>query len=233
VAGLADYIRRQGAIPQVRAVLGTDEQLEAAVLSSLAANHTNADLILSLVGSQEKINGTAPWVQQLSTSLIKAGDFRKAHQLWLTFASPADLAAAQWVFTESQSPSPFTWRFSENSSGSAIPTHGHLEVFYSGRESIKFASKLVLLTPGTYEISMLVSGTAPSNDSIRWSVACLPNNTKVVEIPVMKSGRVGAQFRIQQSCVAQNFELRGLAQNYPETANLAISELRVTRRQDQ
>lgn len=233
VAGLAEFVRREGPIPEVREILRSDPQLQTALLSALASNHTNADLILSLAGSPGGSGATPPWIQQLLSSLIGAGEYRKAHRLWLQFAPPADTRGALWAFARGASQSPFTWQFTEKSAGSAVPAGDALEVFYSGRESINFASRLVLLPPGLYAISMRVSGTPPSDESIRWSVTCLPGDEKVADIPVMKSGRVSARFQIPQACVAQRFELQGLAQTVPETTTFSISELRIVRGQTQ
>lgn len=233
VAGLAEFVRREGPIPEVREILRSDPQLQSALLSALASDHTNADLILSLAGSPGGSDTTPRWVQQLLSSLVGAGEYIKAHKLWLQFASAADSQGDGWAFARSESDSPFKWQFTENSAGSAVPAGDDLEVFYSGRESINFASKLVLLPPGSYAIRMLVSGSPPSDESIRWSVTCLPGDEKATDIPVMKSGRVSARFQIPQACVAQRFELQGLAQTVPETATFSISELRIARGQTQ
>ena len=228
VAVLAKFVRRDGPIPEVRAILRADPQLRSSLLSTLASDPNNADLILSLAGSERGSEAT-PWVQKLLASLVKAGEFRKAHALWLQFAPAEESGTAQWEFIRSASPSPFTWQFTQESAGSAVPAGDELERFYSGRQTVNLASKLVLLPPGSYTMSLMVSGTPPSNDSIRWSVTCLPSEQKVAELPLMESGRVSAQFHIPEACVAQRFDLQGSPQTIPETATFSISDLRVGR----
>lgn len=229
VAGLAQYVRQHGATPQLRAILSADSQLKGLLLSALASDPENTEVIISLAGSQRDPETTAPWVQRLSTSLIEAGEYRKAHALWLQLASEVESKSDEWVFASSANSSPFGWQFTEKSTGSSVPAGERLEVFFTGRESVNFASKLVLLTPGSYEISMLVSGTPPSSESIHWSVTCLPSKEKIADIPLTKSGRASVQFRVPQACAAQHFQLKGIAQTSPETVSFSISELRVER----
>lgn len=230
VAVLAQLVRREGPIPELRAILRTDPELKSSLLSALASDPKNADLILSLAESQRGSEATS-WVQQLLASLVQAGEFRKAHAIWLQFAAADESRAAQWAFTRSASPSPFTWQFRQESAGSAVPAGNGLEVFHSGRQTVNLASKLVLLPPGSYTMSWMVSGTTPSSDSIRWSVTCLPSEEKVADLPVVGTGRVSAQFHILEACVAQRFDLQGSAQTIPETTTFTISELRVSRGQ--
>lgn len=230
VAALARFVQREGHVQELRAVLRADPELEASLLSALASDPKNADLILSLADSQRGSEATPPWVQKLLASLVEAGEFRKAHALWLQFAPADQSRAAEWVFARSAYPSPFTWQFTEESAGSAVPAGNGLEVFYSGRQTVNLASKLVLLPAGSYTMSLVVSGTPPSSDTVRWSVTCLPSEEKIADLPVMKSGRLSAQFDVAETCVAQKFELKGLAQSIPETATFTISEMRVAPR---
>ena len=231
VSALAHFVQREGPMTELRVLLRNDPQLEAALLSALASDPRNAGLISSLARSQRGSGAAPPWLHKLLESLVQAGEFRKAHALWLQFAPASEGRAAQWTFTSSAAPSPFTWQFNEESAGSARPTGDGLEVFYSGRQTVNLASKLVLLAPGAYTMSQTIIGTPPSGDSVRWSLTCLPSKEKIIDLPVLKKGRVSAQFGIPESCIAQQLELTGLAQSIPESTTFTIAEFDVARGQ--
>lgn len=226
---LAQYIARAGAGEEVRRVLREDPQLEDLLLTELAADPRNAKTILELARPHRPSEPVPQWHQRLVASLVEAGDYGTAYALWRRYASPSDAAANVARFQRSSSPSPFTWTFAENSAGSANADGNGLQIFFTGRENVALASKLVLLPPGSYLLSMTVRGRAPSEGAVSWSVTCLPEKQPIARLPIAASGQLALRFDVPSDCSAQRVELIGLGQTFPTTAELTILDFQVKR----
>lgn len=226
---LADYVRRTGAGEELRAVLKGDPELENLLLTELAADHRNAGLVLQLARPHRNSDTVPAWHQRLVASLVKAGEYDQAHDLWRRYAAPGDAARDLSTFRRSSAPSPFTWTFAETSAGSATPENNVLQIFFTGRENVSFASKVVMLAPGIYRLSTAVTGRPPAEGQVSWSVTCLPEGTELAQLPLSAPGNSSLSFAIPQSCRAQKLELKGMGQTFPEPAEFTITNFSVRR----
>jgi hypothetical protein len=224
-APLAPALSQFGATPagaaHLREVFRRDPQLENSVLTNMASDPRNAELILSIA---QHPPGTGGWQQKLVATLVGAGEFRRAHSLWASFA-PADERGL--AFKQPSKPSPFSWKFAGESSGSAEPVAGRLNIYFSGTGDVDLASRTLLLPAGDYELRTVVAGAAPN--SVRWTVTCLPGGNTILELPLRPATSLASRFRVAGNCAAQRLALKGLGQTFPTVSQFAITAFDVKR----
>lgn len=84
---LGTYAKSSGAAPRVKAMLRNHPELEPVILSKLATDPANAELVLYLsngdVGERSQI---AHWQATMVGSLVEAGNYEQAHRLWRRLA---------------------------------------------------------------------------------------------------------------------------------------------------
>lgn len=226
---LAQYAQTPGAAPRLRQVLKDDPQLESLLLTELAADPRNADLILWLARPHRPSDDVPRWQQRLVTSFVEAGDYSRAFQLWRRYAPQADSSGDISRFERSASVSPFTWTLAQGSAGSAETHNGGLQVVFTGRNTVTLASRVSLLSPGSYRMRMQISDELPDAETISWSITCLANDSQILNIPFSRarSGVLSARFHVPRECRAQKFELKGVAQTFPQTAEFLLKEFQV------
>lgn len=223
---LAQYARTPGAVSHLRQAIRENPQLETLILTELASDPGNTELVLSLAPDQRTTDEAPPWRHKLVSTLIEAGEYDRAYVVWRRFGS-GDESDEGFAFRRAPVPSPFSWTFAQQNAGTAEPINGRLDVVFSGTKSLILASKVARLEPGIYEMRMQVAGDTP--ESVRWSVTCLPGNRQVVEAPLSsaRSGNLSSRFHIPPDCPAQKLELKGVAETFPATAKFSISGFEV------
>jgi hypothetical protein len=223
---LAAFARSPGAAPQVKTVLRTHPQLEPLLLETLSADAANVDLILALWsgrgGEKSEI-----WQGRLLTELVNAGRYAVAREAWARFTR--DDAAPGLLFDpefNKRALPPFGWNFASGPAGVAESEGGgRLHALFYGRDDLVLASQLLTLNPGRYRLSMKAIITPPSSKSFKWTVRCLPTSNEVALIPLDRSGAVSASFAVPPAdCKAQQLELRGSTAEFPEQADVTISQ---------
>jgi hypothetical protein len=229
---LAAYARSPGAEPEVKNMLRQHPDLEPWLLEALAADPGNTRLALSLWSGRSG-DGARAWQQRLLNALVAAGHYDEAQAAWSRFSLGAkrEGGLVDPKFTSSGLP-PFSWSLASGPAGVAEPDGGgRLHILYYGRDDLILAGQLLMLRPGSYRLSMLVGGSAPSARSIAWTIRCLPAAVEIAEIGLGGAGKGGAlagTFTIPPSgCAAQRLELAGAAPELPEQSDLTISELRL------
>lgn len=227
---LAEFARQPGAAPQVRALLEENPNLRRGVLETLAANAANTDLILMLAGPQSEADGIPDWQTRLLNTLVDNADYVRAHRLWQRFAEVPPAAQPGLFnpgFKPLTAPPPFNWSFSQSSAGIAEPTAAGLHVLYYGREDAQLAAQTLLLRPGHYRLSFSVRGSPEATAAIVWVVTCLPGKNIAVRQP-SQTGEVRFNIPAAQ-CPAQTLELRGAPADLSGTADLYVTDLRLTK----
>jgi hypothetical protein len=226
---LAEYARAPGAIAAIREVLRRQPGLEHALLSKLAEDASNADLILSLAERDGPQNDLLDWQKKLLSSLVKAGEFRRAQDLWRQFSGRTEARIGD--FADSKVTSPFTWSLLSSSDGSATATERGLEVQFFGRADAALASRLILLPAGEYELRYRLMSSGEGT-ALHWRVDCLPNGGALLDAPLAKApdGNSTSRFTVPLGCQAQRITLQGLAAVYPGEIDVSVADLEVRRR---
>ena len=234
-AMLASYARSPGAAGGVKAMLRTYPDLETGVLGTLTADPANTDLILYLsngnVGDPVAI---ASWQSNLVGGLVKAGQFVRAHQVWSKLAKigPQQTLLFNPKFEATSAPAPFNWTLTSAATGLAEPQNGGVHILYYGRETTPLVSQLLMLAPGRYALSFRMSVAEGDPAPLAWTLTCLPANQAIFTVKldkVAKANGGATGFAVPAGCRAQRLELIGTAPDYPETVDVAISDLSIAR----
>lgn len=228
---LAEYARTPGAVPKLRAILGSYPELETPVLASLASSPGNAGLILSLA-SANSANGPAPdWQRLMLITLVNSGEYEKAHAIWRRLARVPNLRGGFYNpdFSDRVAPAPFNWQFAQGAGGVAEPGPDGLQVIYFGRDNVDLAQQLLLLPTGRYRIEMNVSGDLAAEGSLGWKVTCVGANAEFFRLPLRASGSIAGEFAVTPACKAQRIALAAEAPDVPDAADFRVSGLQLTR----
>lgn len=228
---LAAYAKQPRAAPQVKAMLASHPQLELALLSELSADSANAKLVTYLWSGRGG-DDARPWQGRLLSGLVEAGRFNEARAVWARFTGIS--AEQDRLFDPdfaARAVPPFGWTLASGPSGIAEPQGGgRLHALFYGRDDLTLASQLLTLPPGSYKLSMEVSGTSPTSKSLSWTMKCLPGANPIASIQLNRSGAALAPVTIAAgSCPAQLLELTGTAPEFPEQAEVTIGRLQIQR----
>ena len=223
---LVAYAATPGAVPQLRRFFRRYPHIEAGVLSVLAVDPANADLVLALASNVRDPN--PDWRGTLVAALAGAGQFAKAQAIWSRLAGVRPgTGLFNPAFADLPAPPPFDWSFPQSGEGVAEPDgRGRLGILYYGRSKAVFASQLLRLPPGKYRLAMAVERARGSKGALRWVLRCAPGQTVLMEISVEPAGSAG-DFTVPAGCEAQWLELIGVPGDVPETSELAITGLRL------
>ena len=237
VPGLAQYARERGAVPHLRRMFAANPLLGGQVLEVLARDASNASLVVELASAVAPSNKAAPpaWQAQLLASLIARGDFAEARDLWLRIsglpASRPGLFNPQ--FARVAAPAPFNWTFASGKFGFAEPMPpGKLQLIYYGRDDAEFASQLLMLAPGTYELRMQVDRDgAGKESSLRWTLTCQPAPRQLLDLPLAQAkepeGMLAGRFTVPANCSAQRLALTATAGEFATSEQATISNLQL------
>jgi hypothetical protein len=237
--GLVQYARSPGSTPHLRRMFASNPQIEHAVLTQLASDASNADLVLRLAGPMAPANGDAPppaWQAKLLNALIARGEFARARDLWSQVSGikpPQPPGPVNKNFAKINAPPPFNWRFGSGSFGVAEPeAGGKLKAVYYGRDDADLASQLLLLSPGQYQIRMTASNDAAESSGLLWSVTCVPSKAVLASISLRAATaagkRLGGTFTVpRQACAAQWLKLSGTAKEFAQTEQVTIADFDV------
>jgi hypothetical protein len=234
----ASYARQPGGEAQLKKMLGNYPDMQATVLGVLAADANNADLILRLRNDGGGGAGRTPsWASRLTESLLDAGEFAKARAVWAKVANvSADAFAERPIFDAefrgSPLPPPFNWTLSSSGSGIAEASgHGRLHIIYFGRDNIILASQTLLLKPGNYRLAFNVAEGVNAS-TLAWTMTCRPSGSKLASFSLGRGAparQVKGVFEIGSDCPAQRLELVGVAPEFPETVDVTISGLDISK----
>lgn len=228
VPALAQFARTPDASRQLARLFAQDPELRAPVLDVLAADPSNAALILSVAGPQDLSGRTPSWQAKLLYAMIAKQDYADAYRIWARlYGHPEQQAAGIFnpSFKDLREPPPFNWHFSSAAAGIAQPSDGSLQVLYYGRDDAALADQLLLLPAGRYRLAATVTGSSGPDGALAWSIACLPSkNQPLAELPLPGSGAsrtVAGEFTVPpQGCPAQRLALLGKAEDSPQTSTV-------------
>lgn len=234
--GLANYARTPGSVGQLRAFFRTSPEYEPAVLSQLAADAGNRDLIFSLwSGRRRPAEGEAypRWQAQIVAALIDQGEFGQAYSTWRRLSGvPGGLPGLfNPEFKKLAAPPPFNWSFGTIGGVAEAEAHGRLQVVYYGRQDAVLAEQMLMLAPGQYQLSMGLTGDLKQAEGVAWTIECLPQGSPILGLPVRRErspARVQASFTVPSQCPAQRLRLAATPGEFPRTAEFSVGKLQLT-----
>jgi hypothetical protein len=229
----AAYAKTPGGAARVKAMLQRHPEFEDEVRSALAKDAANADLVLALAGAPSPDSVEPPaWHGQMVESLVAAGQYARARQVWARF-SGGEAAAGQGLFdpqfSGKDAPPPFNWTLLSTASGVAEGQGGgRLHIIYYGRDNATLASQTLTLAPGPYGLRFKVEGGGNAS-SLAWRMKCLPSGRQLVALPLAAGREVAGIFTVGSDCPAQLLELAGTSPEFPQTTDVTISGLSLSR----
>lgn len=222
---LVAFAHSPGAIPQLKAFFRKYPRVEASVLSIMAGDAANADLVLALANVR---NPEPDWRGALISVLAADGQYAKAYSTW---ARLSGLRATGGLFNPGfariAAPPPFNWSLPETSEGVAEPDgEGGVSVLYYGRAKAVLASQLLRLRPGAYRLAMTVIDAGGAQGALHWVVRCANQDKILANLP-LRAGPAAGDFAVPAGCEAQWLELQALPADMPQTTELKIHDLRL------
>jgi hypothetical protein len=225
---VAAVAAKRSAWPQLRALFREDSAIEQATLTALASDPANLETLAALSGGRRKA-ADAPWIGTMIASLVGRGEYDRAHAFFLASLDPAPDSASLLFdpdFRGSDAPPPFNWTFASSSIGLAERQDGgRLHVIFYGQEDGVLAGQLLVLQPGSYRLSMRVSGGGTG--SLAWTLRCANQPRDIASVPI--APQISERFQVPVNCPAQWIELSGRSGDVAQTTDLTVSGLSLTR----
>lgn len=222
---VASYAQDPRNWPQLRALFQSNPNLGDSALSALAADPRNADLVLRLA---PRTGAQGLWANRLVQTLVTAGDYAKAGQVWRRVndvSAPPGALIYDSGFTDATAPGPFNWTLTSSPLGLAERRGGRLHVIYYGQDDGVLASQLLLLEPGRYRLAMQATGDVAG--LLSWTVTCADSSAQLLKLAV--ASRTDGSFTVPAGCTAQRLELAGSAPELPRTVDVTIGGLSLQR----
>lgn len=229
---VAAFARDRRNWPAIHALLLRNRWLAELTLVELSNDSSNAPTIIALA-TPATSGPDSPWVEPLLRHLTEAGDYSQARQLWQRLAKAAP-APGQLLFDpefrNAGPPPPFNWALAASTVGLAERRPGgQLHAIFYGQQDGALARQLLLLPPGTYRMTMRVSGDPVRLRALAWSVTCDKASAPLAAITLAAVAEQAWTFSVPGSCRAQWLELAGRSADIPQQADVTISGLRLER----
>lgn len=229
---LGAYALDRSTWPRLRRVFRENPDLATATLASLARTPANADVILALADERQR-NPHSQWVPILLSGLVNAGEYRKARAVWAEL-SHVRLDAGSPIFdpgfSRPDAPAPFNWALTSSTVGLAERRPGGgLHVIHYGQEDGVLASQLLILSPGTYRLTMHASGDLSAAQSLQWKLICESTKAEIAAAPFNEVATQGWTVDVGGACDAQRLELFGTSSDLPRQVEATVKQLSLVR----
>jgi hypothetical protein len=227
---LVQYAQSPGNWPALRELFRADPQLYQPVLSSLASNVKTVPAAVALSNPGE--TGRPQWLVNAVYTLVGAGDYPRARAAWARLAgtAPPGEFLHDASFSDKTSPPPFNWQLTSSTVGLAErETGGRLHVLFYGDEDGTLASQLLLLSPGSYRLSLRLAGDPARAHALTWAIWCDKAAQPIASVTLDVVASRGWQFQVPTGCPAQWLKLSGVAADVPQQVDVSISGLTLSR----
>ncbi|MEO8453659.1 MAG: hypothetical protein ABI454_00730 [Sphingomicrobium sp.] len=225
---LAAYAKNRSAWPYLRELFRSNPGLGDASLTALARDPAYADSVLALADGRH--TDGSDWPPALINSLVTARQYSKARTIWAATSHvrlPADPTVYDAAFVDSKSRPPFNWSLVSSTVGLAERDGGgRLHVMFYGHEDGLLAQEMILLSPGAYRMTLVVSGDLSRASAISWSLRCdgAPKPFASVAIDAAAHGWV---FSVPPECPAQWLAISGASADIAQQSDVTIGNLKI------
>ncbi len=227
---LAAYATNPANWPALRKLFRANPMLANNALASLATNIATVPALLALADPRAKTKDVS-WVPLLLNTLISAGKFQEARQIWAKMTGiqlTPDQLLYDASFSDRASPPPFNWDLTSSTVGLAErQAGGRLHVVFYGQEDGFLASELLLLPPGAYRLSMQLLGDPSRGHSLNWSIWCAKAAEPIASVSLDSATARGWRFEVPPGCSAQWLKLSGVSSDMPQQSDVAITALKL------
>jgi hypothetical protein len=224
---LSQYAADSANWPAVRELFRANPPLAQPVLAALALDMRTVPAVLALADPKQR--GNPQWLAPLVDTLIKAGDYPRARSVWARFAGGGAQSGElihDAAFADPVTPPPFNWLLTSSTVGLAERQKGgRLHVLFYGDEDGTLASQLLLLSAGTYRLSMKLLGEPSRAHSLTWSLWCDKAAQPVSSVTLDVAAARGWQFQVPAGCGAQWLKLSGTSADIPQQDDVSVAGL--------
>jgi hypothetical protein len=219
-------------------MLRREPRLQEAVLEQLATMGADPNLIVRIASDGGTVQGRErPWQRIVLSTLVSAGDLKRALDLWRRFAAVTERGATKGIydgrFAGLPGPPPFNWDLAGGPVGVVDRVRNvGLQVDYYGRQDGDLASQLLMLAPGRYRLQFNAEGNAKGQTSrLIWSLSCQRVNISLLQLPITgvtaSNRRFVGSFTIPPDCPAQWLKLRGGSGDVADEQSVTLSALSI------
>lgn len=198
-------------------------RLAGPVLLRLAQQGASVDLIEE---SSAQLRGAAfvprerGWISSLVARIAARPDLDGAARLWALYHDTVPDEVGRRIFDPEFSGGPgtppFGWNLSPGNAGTSDFKSGWLEVYYFGKVRGRFASQLLRLPAGRYNLaSVLVAEESSLSGGLAWEISCQGSNEPLFRERLEDLARGGSNqagiFAVPEAgCMAQELQLVGI-----------------------
>lgn len=159
------------------------------------------------------------WVANLVSRIAARPDLDGAARLWAFYHDMEAAEVGREIFDPEFSgrpgTPPFGWNLGTGAGGTAELKDGWLEVYYFGRVRGRFASQLLRLAPGRYDLSSdLLAEDSSLAGGLAWEIGCRGSNEPLMRerLENLSGGGSEAGFFVipDSGCTAQELRLVGI-----------------------
>jgi hypothetical protein len=227
---LAAFARDRANWPSMRVLFRENPAIEDTALATLARDAANAPALFALASPRQR-QPDSYWLSVLLDTLVKDSAYSRARALWAA-ASGIPRGSEPLLFDSDFSRPkplpPFNWALASSTAGLAErQPGGRLHVIFYGQEDGVLARQLLVLTPGTYRLSMRLLSDASQAKALNWAVTCVGARTPLSSAPLDVAASQGVTLQVPPDCRAQWIELSGVAADMPRQADITIVGLRL------
>jgi hypothetical protein len=227
---IAVYARNPANWGTLRKLFHENPGLADSALTVLAKDAATAPAVLALVDPRRN-TAQAPWLGPLLNTLTVTGQYEQARAIWAR-AEGVQLRPTELLhdasFTDGSSPPPFNWALTSSTVGLAERQgRGRLHVIFYGQEDGFLASQLLLLTPGTYRLSMQLLGDRARARALNWSIWCDKAPAPLVSMTLDSVAARGLRFQVPAGCSAQWIRLAGASSDISQQTDVTIAGLKL------
>lgn len=228
---LRAYAENASTWAKLRTWLQANASLRGVALVSLASNLATVKAALALA-DPKKGALASPWFASALQTLVDAGDYEEARRLWRQAAGEAPSRELLYdsSFSDAVAPPPFNWSLANSTVGRAQrQSGGRLHLVFYGQEDGFLASQLLLLTPGSYRLSMQIAGRPPSVRTFSWSIWCDKSAEPLGSTSFEAIATQSWTFAVPLNCSAQWLRLGAAISGNRKPSEVTIASLRLQR----
>ena len=224
---IADAAEQAGGLKMIRSLLLESPELRDDLMRAMSTDARNLEFVLSLTTA----TSSADWQPVMMQSLIKAGSYERAFQLWSQANGVRGPVGGRPLLVDPSfrltAPPPFGWTLANGSSGVAESSSSGLHVVTYGRDSFLVASQTLLLPRGDFLFEQKVVTASGNFSAVSWQVTCLDPDRKIASFSLVgsKTGSLRAKFTVPPGCPAQRIDLLSGAVDDPRTVEFMLGPI--------
>ena len=167
----------------------------------------------------------------LSNSLLQAGQFAAAREVWVLLnGTSGNALVTDPSFSNAAAQPPFGWDLMQSTTGVAErQPGGGLFVDYYGRKPGLLVRQQLTLAPGSYRATLVYEPQSELTGTVEFSIACGGTDRvlgrAVLDAPTGRTARVQLPLRVDANCPGQSVQLSGILGDRRISQQIAVRRI--------